>query len=361
VCIPGERVRLQPLIRIVGVQNMSEARNTVARENNGIPPLIDDATPTQIDAVLGAMRAVAEARTPATDNDRRSIASARRYIFGQGGDLDVAALRPVSAEELATALRGTDLAENAVKFITVMAFVDGELDRDKIACAMRYAGALGMHQHYIEQINEAARGELREVLADMIRCNMQSITGKPWSGGDINQWLLPYAGDHANPGEVARFETLADQPQGTFGRAFYEHFRRNNYGFPGDPKALNAAFSLPHDSVHVLTGYDTTPRGEILVSTFTAAMHPYFPMSGHILPVIFSWHLMVQINEVARSARDALDPVEFWRAWAAGAATTIDTFAPAYDFWSHVKEPLQDFRGRSAILPQGLAQASANS
>ncbi|MGD9659304.1 MAG: hypothetical protein AB7U61_16975, partial [Methylocystis sp.] len=113
------------------------------------------------------------------------------------------------------------------------------------------------------------------------------------------------------------------------------------------------------DSVHVLTGYDTTPRGEILVSTFTAAMHPYFPMGGHILPVIFSWHLMVKINDVARSAKDALDPVEFWRAWAAGAAATIDTFAPGYEFWSHAKEQLANFRSASAILPQGLVEATS--
>ncbi|MGD9541040.1 hypothetical protein [Methylocystis sp.] len=305
------------------------------------------------------MRAVADTETPASNNDRRAIASARRYIFGDNDAFNFDALKPITPEELAAALAGTDLNENAVKFITVMAFVDGKLDCAKIASVLRYAGALGMHQHYIDQIDDAAHGRLGEVLADMTRCNMESITGKVWKSEDVNQWLLPYAGDRADPSEVRRFEMLADLPQGTFGRAFYDHFRRNNYGFPGDPQALNAKFSLPHDSVHVLTGYDTTPRGEILVSTFTAAMHPYFPMGGHILPVIFSWHLMVKISDVARSAKDALDPVEFWRAWAAGAAATIDTFAPEYDFWSHATEQLQNFRSSSAILPQGLVEATS--
>lgn len=323
--------------------------------DNKVPPLIDDATPAQIAAILGAMRAVADTGRPASDKDRHAITSARRYMFGANGSFDVAALKPATPDDLASALAGTNLAENAIKFITVMAFIDGELDRAKIAKVLRYAGALGMHQHYIDQIDEAANGHLQDVLADMIRCNMESITGKSWDGGDVNQWLLPYTGDHAKPSEAARFERLAGLPQDTFGRAFYDHFRRNSYGFPGDPTALNAAFSLPHDSVHVLTGYNTTPRGEILVSTFTAAMHPYFPMGGHVLPVIFSWHLMVQINEIARSAKDALDPDEFWRAWAAGAVATIDTFAPNYYFWSHVKEPLKEFRSRHAILPQGLA------
>jgi len=50
----------------------------------------------------------------------------------------------------------------------------------------------------------------------------------------------------------------------------------------------------------VISGYDASPRGEILVSTFTAAMHPIHPMAGHILPVIFNGHLGIKFNDVAR-------------------------------------------------------------
>ena len=100
-----------------------------------------------------------------------------------------------------------------------------------------------------------------------------------------------------------------------FGRAFWTHYRSNGYPFPGEPEGLNERFATPHDSTHVLSGYDTTPRGEVLVSTFTAAMHRREPMSGHILPVIFSWHLGIQLNAVAKHATGALDPEAFWLAW----------------------------------------------
>ena len=43
----------------------------------------------------------------------------------------------------------------------------------------------------------------------LTRCNMKSITGRPWLGGDVNKWLLPYAGDAADPALVRRVETLA--------------------------------------------------------------------------------------------------------------------------------------------------------
>jgi len=122
---------------------------------------------------------------------------------------------------------------------------------------------------------------------------MESITGRPWSSGDASKWLLPYQGtpDFAL---AKRFEALGVLAPQTFGHTFWAHFKENAYAFPGEPQALNAAFSVPHDSVHVLTGYDTKPRGELLASTFTAAMHRKYPMAGHILPVIFSWHLKVR-------------------------------------------------------------------
>src|SRR5262249_34045306 len=180
----------------------------------------------------------------------------------------------------------------------------------------------------------------------------ESITEKPWSG-DVAKWMLPYA-DAPDPALAARFETLGVLPEETFGHHYWVHFKENSYTFPGDPTALNAGFCVPHDSTHVLSGYNTTSRGELLVSTFTASMHRINPMSGHVLPVMFTWHLNVQINPVAKHDSGALDPKEFWHAWAGGAATTIDTFAPGWDFWSYVKVPLVELCERWSIPVQGM-------
>ncbi len=114
------------------------------------------------------------------------------------------------------------------------------------------------------------------------------------------------------------YEALGKLPDNTFGKALWGFDKKNGYAFPGEPTALNEAFATPHDSAHVISGYDTTSRGEILVSTFTAAMHPMNPMAGHILPVIFSCHLDVKFNDVAKSTSGGLDPDGFWHAWARG-------------------------------------------
>lgn len=317
------------------------------------PPLVVGANRAQTRAILGAMRAVAEASGRASDDDKLALQSAERFVFGHETPLAFDAIPAVAPAALAAALAGSDLGEDALKFLTVMAFVDGSLDKIKIAAVLRYAGALGIDGRYLDEIKEAAEGRLQEALADMTRSNMESITGRPWSSGDASKWLLPYQGvpDFAL---AQRFEALAGLAPQAFGHAFWEHFKENAYAFPGEPQALNAAFSVPHDSVHVLTGYDTKPRGELLASTFTAAMHRKYPMAGHILPVIFSWHLKVQINSVAKDASGALDPQEFWHAWAAGAAAKSDTFAPTWDFWAYVNEPLAVVRETLSIPATGL-------
>lgn len=39
-------------------------------------------------------------------------------------------------------------------------------------------------------------------------------------------------------------------------------------------------------------------------------MHPLEPMAGHILPVIFSWHLGIELNPVAGKWTGALHPLQ---------------------------------------------------
>jgi hypothetical protein len=318
-----------------------------------VHPLLPHIKPSEARAILGAMRAIAETGGALTDADRVALKSTDRYIFGHAPSLDLTQVSSIGPEALSAALHDPALAEEALKFMTVMAFMDGVLDKPKITKVLDYAQALGIHAHYLDQIAEVARDHIQAVLADMTRCNMESVTNKAWLGGDVNAWLQPYGPNgRPDPALAQRFADLAHLSADTFGYSFWSHFQENGYAFPGAPGALNAAFSVPHDSVHVVAGYDTSPRGELLASTFTASMHRRYPMAGHVLPVILSWHLKIAINDVARDAAGALDPEAFWRAWAAGAETTVDTFAPDWDFWDFADQPLKALRARWSV-PEG--------
>ncbi len=307
--------------------------------------------PDQAEMIAGAMAVIANSNRNLglTGADKASVAGAYHYLLRQSGPLDFAALPAPSPGQLAEILTSGDLAREAAHMLTVMAFVDGSIDAEKIEAVLQYAAALGIDEPYIKEIEQAAHGQVQLALADMVRNNMESITGRVFLPEDVMSWLLPYGDGKDDPALAARYHALADLPEGSFGRIFWEMYRQNDYRFPGEPEALNEAFAQPHDSVHILAGYDTSARGELLVSTFTAASHPSRPMEGHILPVIFSWHLGVKINDVAKSATGALDPTEFWHAWARGAATKTDVFAPGWDFWDAAPRPLAEVRAAYGV------------
>lgn len=310
--------------------------------------MLIEATADQARAILGAMCNVAttgQTTTPTEITDR-TIASACRIVFRHRESL-VRRSPATGPRDLTAALHDERQALWAVRFLTVTALADGVLDRKKIALVLQYAATLDVDEGYLRQLSEAANGHLPWALTDMTRQNIKSLWDQPWGEDeDVMALFLPYSGNRADARLAARHEALGSLPKGTLGRAYWEIYKMNGYAFPGNPRGVNAAFARPHDSTHVISGYDTTPAGEILVSTFTAGMHPKLPMEGHILPVMFSWHLGIEINKLAGAFRGAFDPEQFWNAWVRGTRMTVDLFSPDWDFWAHVEEPVDVLRQR---------------
>ena len=164
-----------------------------------VGPLIRNATPPQITAILGAMRAVAEAGRGATKADEDALTGAAHYMFGYNGPLGVEAVPSISPAGLAAALESASLREESLKFLAVMADMDGRIDEAKLDLVLHYAQSLGIHERYLRELADAAHQRLHEALADMTQANMASILNRPWQGGDVDAWLLPYQGSAAIP------------------------------------------------------------------------------------------------------------------------------------------------------------------
>jgi hypothetical protein len=301
------------------------------------------------------MRQVALANDQAlTWAETTSVRAAAHYLLRRSDLTDIGALPAVAPRDLVTALKGEpELAREAVKYLAIMAMVEGSLDHRKLSCVLAYARALDVEEDYLTDLVEAASGHLAWATADMWRKNFDSVLSRSSEGLDPNVWIRPYVGNNADPALVARYQALGKLPQSTFGKALWDFDKANGYPFPGDPEALNASFGTPHDSTHVISGYDTSARGELLVSTFTAGMHPINPMSGHILPVIFFFHFGEQLNDVGHAGKGGLDPDEFWHAWARGAEMTVDIFDPKWTVWDWVERDLEDLRREWNVTPAG--------
>lgn len=305
------------------------------------------------DAILGAMRQVALAGGHAISHtDTVSILAAGHYLLRRHDLSDIGTLPAVEPADLARRLKDRELAQEALRYLAIMVMVDGTLDPEKLKLVLTYARALDIEEAYLTQMVEAASGHMAWVTADMTMRNAESIVSGPWGKRpDPAAWILPYKDDKADPALVARYEALGTLPQNTFGKALWDFDKKNGYPFPGDPGALNASFATPHDATHIISGYDTSYRGEILVSTFTASMHPINPMAGHILPVIFNGHLGIRFNDIATPAKGGFDPNEFWHAWARGRDMTIDLFAPDWSVWDWIEQDLEKLRRDWNVAP----------
>lgn len=315
--------------------------------------MLVEASQSHAYAVLGAMRAVAleHGEDGVTEMDRRTIAGAAAIVFGldeEGAD----SVAPVDPEGLATALVAREEAEQAVRMLSVMSLVDGVADAEKTALVRAYAEALEVRDGYLEILTEVAADEVAQATACMVRKNAESFPSLDTSrlSESAIAPFLPYR-DAPDPALEARYAELGELPAESFGRAFYDHFHRNGFPFPGNPNGLAEAFTTPHDSSHVLSGYSTSEAGELCVSTFIGAMHPDHPMAAEVLPVIYSWHLGVKLNDIANSAHGAFEPRHFWTAWQRGAATTVDVVAAEWDFWAAAPVPLEELRAEYGVPP----------
>jgi len=306
------------------------------------------------DTILGAMRQVALAGGRALSHaDTASILAAGHYLLRRPDLTDISSLPAMEPADLVATLKNREVAAEAVKYLAIMAMVDGTLDAGKLKRVLEYSRALDIEADYLTDLVEAASGHLAWATADMWRKNFDSIISRSSEGLDPGVWIRPYEGANADPALVARYEALGRLPQNTFGKALWDFDKKNGYPFPGDPAALNAAFGTAHDSTHVISGYDTSARGELLVSTFTAGMHPINPMSGHILPVIFFFHFGEQLNDVGHAGKGGLDPDEFWHAWARGEAMTVDIFDPKWNLWDWIERDLEELRRDWNVAPPG--------
>jgi hypothetical protein len=262
----------------------------------------------------------------------------------------------VAPADLAAALSGEEAARLACRVLAVMSVADGALDEAKIALVREYADALGQHEDYLRVLTESVEGEMHQAAACMVRKNILSFPGLDHTSAEFLDVFMPYR-DAADPDLAARYAALGELAPGTFGRAFFDHFSRNGFAFPGDPAGLSEGFTTPHDSSHVLAGYSTSQAGEICVSTFIGGMHPDHPMAAEVLPVLFSWHLGIKLTPVAGSFRGAYEPRRFWTAWSRGAGTSVDLLDAGWDFWGATEAGLEELRRDYDVAPVDPALA----
>ena len=343
--------------------------------------MIIEATAAEAEAIVRAMRSTADAggTEPLSAMDRRGLDTAWSVVFGLDGSAPADELEPIAPEALAAELRDPKLRLLAVQLMTVMAFVDAVADQTKLDLILRSAAELEVDRSFVGSMRALASDDVRSAGLDMLRANVESIPGMTWDADDPMGAFLPYRDGGEQPALAARYDALGDLPDGTLGNAFFHHYRDNHFAFPGEAWGVVEAWGTPHDSLHLLSGYSTSAQGELLVAVFNGASlsRPDDLMESHVLPVIFTYHLGIELNkginkgDRERMERDptwrdnfegnvhlGLDPAKLWRSWERASHMRTDVFSGHWDFWGAVEVPLDELRARYGIAPLDPADAA---
>jgi len=173
---------------------------------------------------------------PISPADAASILGAAHYLLRRPKVGDSGGLPAVTPADLCALLKDRETADEAVKYLAIMALVDGVLDPARSPGCLEYSRALDVEADYLTELVEAASGHMSWVIADMTRKNFDSVISRSSEGprcGGVDH--APIAADKADADLVARYEALGRLPANTFGRALWNFDKSNGYSFPGDP------------------------------------------------------------------------------------------------------------------------------
>lgn len=146
----------------------------------------------------------------------RSLLAIIQGIFGT--DVDIDALQPITAEELAEHIVDPAYRRQIIRGMVVLSLVDGEASPAESALVKKCLG---------------------------------------W----VVRTLAAMAGLREDEGIAKRYRDLAKAPEGSLGRASVDFIDANGFSFPGEKGSPPETIAL-HDLTHVLSGYGTDPEGE---------------------------------------------------------------------------------------------------
>lgn len=302
---------------------------------------------------LSAMKSVALANGDFAETEKHLLRAAAKAL---GTPVDPIDLPPATPEEAARAIDEPLHRERLIQALIVMALIDGEPSEDEIAVIEQFAGALGVTERRVKSLHQLVDGHFLRLRIDFLRrapmprkMMRQTIEEKGLLGALKLARGLLFGNTEGDPEVAWRYKQLGLLPQGTLGRAFWEHMTARKFPLPGEPGGIPEV-GTHHDLTHVLTGYDTDPAGETQIAAFYAGYFKEDPFS-FLFMVLVMFHVGVAIGPpMITAAKGQFDPEKVLRAMERGSKINVD-LTDHWDYWSVMSEPIDAVRARYNIVP----------
>jgi hypothetical protein len=299
--------------------------------------------PGEVAVALGAVRAVESKPTPEQDRFLEAVARLHRVA------IDPRALPAPSPAEAAAVITDPHRRKRLLQLAVVMTTIDGTVSSEPVARVAALAGALGVDERGVRTIQKIARRHDALARLDLFQRVGGRMVGGAWRDerwAGVRKVLAMTLGGGEDAALARRYNRLGLLPQGTFGRALWEHWVARDFSMPGQRNGI-PEIAIFHDLGHVLAGYDTDPEGELQQAAFQAG----FVRDDGFMFLLFAiaqFHLGLRITPIAEAEVGFLDIDKVMTALARGAACKVD-LSDRWDYWPHFPRPLEEVRAELAI------------
>lgn len=313
--------------------------------------MIDGWDQSRATLLLGAMSTVAtrDGATELGPIERGLIDGAADHVFG----IDVSAdgLASVRPEALGEALTARAARALATQFLILVPYADMEVAETEVALVNSYAAALGHDPKTLTQLHRVRDGHIKRALLDYTRRAASEYDVDTPRVTKLLRIIHQYVGDNS---VAERYRTLEEFPRGSLGHTFFHFYRDRAFPLPGEKKSLGETLT-PHDSAHILGGFNTDGTGEINVAGFEAGMGVSEFGYELLLEVILDFHLGINfgvglVGYVPK--RGEMNPDEMMVGIRRGLDCNVDLIH-RFDFWGVADEPVEALRDRYNIVGAG--------
>jgi hypothetical protein len=308
---------------------------------------IDVFSSSELPTVFGVLRSALNAAGPLDARERDFIETFARIVGAAAPAQDPA---PLAAEDVW--LEGEHPRKRLLQLSALAVLLNRPLRPASVQFLRDLGRQLEVHDGVLDVVAALSRGQRRKVRLLAARRAFGGILGEAYRAEGvlgIARFMAALLFKRAvNRDRYWDYKRLGLLPDGTLGREYWRHMTSLGFGHPGEPGGIAHSGAF-HDVGHVLTGYDTTPAGEILQGSFQGGSRRD---DGFLFIqfVILQFHHGVTITPVAPGEFDLFEPRKVLWAIHRGASCKVD-ITHQWDFWPWMKLTVEEARARFGLLP----------
>ena len=316
-------------------------------------------SPKLIEPGTRALRTVLAGTEPLDEAPASVIEAVSADVFGH--PVIAADLEPIGFDEVSSSIPDSVFRRQLVGAAVALGLTIHPSDPAVASRTRELAAVLGVEEPLLGAFERSLEGHRYWMLADFARHS--------WVGDEVKQevrdqgirafaeQVLRMKGHGAEDEEmVARFAQLATYPEGSWGRAVADFYARHHWPLPGQ-KGSVPLLTTHHDWVHVASGYEASPIGELQVSAFMSAQ---MPEDTALSILFFAWSIyesgMLRVplspGAVGTIGADPQNAHQVADALRRGGECGVDLLD--LDHWAHARRPLSEIREEFNIGPKEI-------